>query len=458
MVADIAVLANDRDPDGWALRVASVTQAANGSVLINGDNTVRYQPNEGFTGLDGFAYTIEDGHGGSATAAVSVTVNDVAHAPVAESQAVQTDEDTALAIRLAVTDADRDPLTFTIERPPAKGSLSGTPPDVSYTPDRDYSGPDRFVFAVEDGHGGRDTGTVSIRVRPLGDLPVAEDDAAETNEGRVSDIVVLANDRDPDGDVLRVVSVTQAANGSVLVNGDDTLRYQPDAGFTGLDGFAYTIGDGQGGTATATVRVRVNDVADAPVAEDQTLETDEDTALAITLVASDADGDPLTFTIQTPPARGSLGGMPPDVSYTPDADYSGADSFVFEAGDGQGGSDTGTVSIRIRPVDDLPVAEDDAGETTEGMVVDIAVLGNDRDPDGGALKVVSVTQGANGWVLINGDDTLRYQPNAGFAGPDGFAYTASDVDGGTDTAVVSVTVRPAAGSRLTSLEMRMKDR
>jgi hypothetical protein len=149
MVADIAVLANDRDPDGDALRVVSVTQAANGSVLINGDDTLRYQPNAGFTGLDGFTYTIEDGHGERATAAVSVRVKDVADAPVAESQAVHTDEDTTLAIRLVVSDADRDPLTFAIDRPPAKGSLAGTPPDLSYTPDADYHGPDRFVFAVE---------------------------------------------------------------------------------------------------------------------------------------------------------------------------------------------------------------------------------------------------------------------------------------------------------------------
>jgi hypothetical protein len=270
--------------------------------------------------------------------------------------------------------------------------------------------------------------------------PVALDDEATTDEGKVVDIAVLGNDSDPDGGALAVVNVTRGANGSVLVNGDDTVRYQPREGFTGLDGFAYTIVDGRGETATATVSVRVNDVADAPVAENQTVETNEDTALAIGLVASDADRDPLKFRIQRLPANGSLGGEPPDVWYAPNADYNGSDSFVFAVDDGRGGSDTGTVSIRIRAVADAPVALDDEATTDEGRVVDIAVLGNDSDPDGDVLRIVSVTRGANGWVLINGDETLRYQPNEGFSGLDGFAYTISDDRGETATATVSVRV------------------
>jgi hypothetical protein len=273
--------------------------------------------------------------------------------------------------------------------------------------------------------------------------PITEDDSATTDEGMVVDIAVLANDRDPDGDALRVVGVSRAANGWVLVNGDHTLRYHPDTGFAGRDGFVYWVDDGHGGAGTAFVTVHVNDVADAPVAESQVVETDEDTALAIALVASDADRDRLAFAIERPPAHGSLVGEPPELSYVPDADYNGPDRFVFAVDDGRGGSDTGTVSITIDAVDDAPEAVDDEAVTSEGMVVDIAVLANDRDPDGGFLRVVGVTQALNGWVLVNGDHTLRYQPNTGFTGVDGFAYTVVDVDGGADTAAVSVTVEHA---------------
>jgi hypothetical protein len=293
------------------------------------------------------------------------------------------------------------------------------------------------------GSGLAERGREQIQQEPKG-APVAVDDVAETDEGRVVDVVALGNDSSPDGYVLRVVSVTQGENGSVLINGDDTIRYQPNTGFAGLDGFAYTIADERGETATAAVSVRVNDIADAPVAEDLELQTDEDTTLVITLAARDADGDLLSFGIPRPPAKGSLGGTPPELSYTPDADYHGVDSFVFEVNDGQGGSDTGRVSIRIRPVDDFPLALDDEGETDQDMVVDIAVLGNDSSPDGYVLRVVSVTQGEDGSVLINGDDTIRYQPNTGFAGLDGFSYTITDGRNGAATAMVSVTVRRRA--------------
>jgi len=270
---------------------------------------------------------------------------------------------------------------------------------------------------------------------------LARDDEAVTTEGMVVDIEVLANDRDPGGDVVRVVGVTRAANGWVLVNGDDTLRYHPNTGFIGLDGFAYTIADADGRMTTAAVTVRVEDAADAPVAENQTLRTDEDTELAIALVGSDADGDALTFRIERPPAHGSLDGTPPNVSYLPDADYHGADGFVFSVNDGRGGRDVATVWIRVQPVADIPLAADDAVVTAEGMAVDIEVLANDRDPDGGGMRVLGVTRAANGWVLVNGDDTLRYHPNTGFTGLDGFAYTIADADGRTTTAAVSVTVR-----------------
>jgi hypothetical protein len=439
---DIAVLANDYEPDGDVLKVVKVTRGANGWVLINGDDTVRYRPKIGFTGLDGFAYTVSDSEGGRATATVSVTVEDAADAPVAEDQTVETQEDTGVAITLVGTDADGDRLTFEIRKPTARGSLGGMPPNITYVPDEDYSGTDSFVFSVDDGNGGIDTGRVSIRIEPVEDAPVALEDHGVTNEGRAVDIVVLGNDYEPDGDVLRVISVTQGASGRVLVNGDDTVRYQPKLGFTGLDGFAYTVSDRRGMTAAATVSVTVEDVADAPVAEDQTVETKEDTGVAISLVGTDADGDRLTFDIVKTPARGSLRGMPPNITYVPDEDYYGTDGFVFSVDDGNGGIDTGRVSIRIVPDDDAPVAREDHGVTDEGRAVDIVVLANDREPDGDVLRVVRVTQGASGRVLVNGDDTVRYQPKIGFAGLDGFAYTVSARGGMTATATVSVTVLP----------------
>lgn len=437
MEIDIHVLANDQDPDADPLRVTRVTRALHGSALLNGDESVRYQPTTGFAGIDRFTYAVSDTRGGTATATVTVRVIDLPDTPVAEKQSLETEEDTALAITLQASDADLDPLHFSILEPPTHGTLQGSPPDVSYLPKADYHGPDHFVFAVEDGRGGHDTATVRIDVRPVPDGPVARDDQAETPERIAIDIPVLANDHDPDGDLLRVVRVTHSGHGTVVVNGDDTVRYQPRAGFVGLDGFAYTITDGRE-TATATASVHIRDLPDAPVAEEQHLRTNEDTALAITLGAHDPDADPLIFHIQRPPVRGTLRGTAPDVSYLPEADYHGPDHFIFAVEDGRGGRSVARISLRVLPVPDAPRVQDDEADTRERIAVDVPVLANDRDPDGDPLRLIRVTQGANGSVLVNGDDTLRYQPRDDFVGTDGFTYTVSD---GRRTATATVTIR-----------------
>jgi hypothetical protein len=271
--------------------------------------------------------------------------------------------------------------------------------------------------------------------------PLPLEDAATTDEGRVLDIHVLANDRSPGDVALSLVGVTQPEHGWVLINGDDTLRYQPHTGFTGVDSFTYIVTDTHGAIASAKVSIVVTDLPDAPVAENQTLRTEEDIALAITLVGVDADGDALRFEIDRPPTHGFLSGGLPEVLYTPQVDYHGTDDFVFSVHDDRGGSDVGVVTIRVEPVADAPLPVDDTASTDEGRVVDIRVLANDRDPDGDVLHLVEIAQPLNGWVLINGDDTLRYQPFTGFTGLDGFAYTVADADGATASAAVSVVVR-----------------
>lgn len=177
-----------------------------------------------------------------------------------------------------------------------------------------------------------------------------------------------------------------------------------------------------------------------PVAFDQTQNTNEDTPLNILLVATDADGDALTYSIVSPPFHGTLSGAAPDVTYTPVGDYNGPDSFTFKANDGIVDSNIATVSLTILPVNDPPVAADDSATTSQDTPVIVAVLANDTDPDGDSLLLISFTQGANGTVSDNGNGTVTYTPNSGFSGSDGFTYTISDGNGGQATANVSITV------------------
>ena len=180
-------------------------------------------------------------------------------------------------------------------------------------------------------------------------------------------IDVLRNDFDPDGDELIVSSVETPSNGTTSTDGA-TVSYTPDAGFDAIESFDYTISD-QNGKAldTATVTVRIVNAPPQqnqdPSANAQSVMTNENVPLPITLSGSDPDGDPLTFTTTLPPANGTLGAITSvgietaTVLYTPNTDYDGPDSFTFQVDDGQGGTATAVVSITVKRVSDLTITK-----------------------------------------------------------------------------------------------------
>jgi hypothetical protein len=168
----------------------------------------------------------------------------------------------------------------------------------------------------------------------------------------------------------------------------------------------------------------------------------EDTPVEISLMGSDPDSDPLTYSTIAGPSHGSLNGTEPNLTYTPSPNFYGSDSFTFKVNDGTADSALATVSITVSPVNDPPVANDDTAATREDTpAVTIDVLANDTDIDNDTLTVTAVSQGTNGSVTINPDSTMSYSPHANFHGSDVFTYTISDDKGLTDTANVNVTVK-----------------
>ncbi|MGE0247705.1 MAG: Ig-like domain-containing protein, partial [Pyrinomonadaceae bacterium] len=456
------VLGNDSIlPDaGETLTVTSVTQPAHGTVAINPDGTISYTPDANYNGADSFTYTISDGNGGTATATVNLTVTPVNDPPVANDDTFTVAEDSG-ATALDVLGNDSilpdagETLTVTAVTQPAHGTAAINPDGtISYTPDANYNGADSFTYTISDGNGGTATATVNLTVTPVNDPPVANDDTFTVAEDSgATALDVLGNDSIlPDaGETLTVTSVTQPAHGTVAINPDGTVSYTPDANYNGADSFTYTISDGNGGTATATVNLTVTPVNDPPVANDDTFTVAEDSgSTALNVLGNDSilpdAGETLTVTSVTQPAHGTVV-INPDgtVSYTPDADYNGADSFTYTISDGNGGTATATVNLTVTPVNDPPVANDDTFTVAEDSgATALDVLGNDSIlPDAGeTLTVTSVTQPAHGTVAINPDGTISYTPDANYNGADSFTYTISDGNGGTATATVNLTVTP----------------
>ncbi len=185
--------------------------------------------------------------------------------------------------------------------------------------------------------------------------PVATNDSFSTNEDTATTINVLGNDSDPDGDTLTVIKLSDPSHGTVTLNANGTFTYTPADNYNGSDSFTYKVNDGTVDSNVATVTITVNAINDAPLANGQSMSTDEDTAKGMTLTASDVDSSGLTYIVVSSPAHGTLSGTAPNLTYTPAADYSGPDSFTFKANDGQADSNVATFTVNVNPVVTPPV-------------------------------------------------------------------------------------------------------
>ena len=444
----INVLSNDSDPDGDTLSIVGVTQPPNGNVTVNG-TTLTYTPNPGFSGVDRFTYTVSDGHGGTSTAIVTITVTLQTPPPNRPPVAVDDTATTAFAQPVTInvlandSDPDHDPLLISGVSPPANGTATVAGNAVTYTPAAGFSGTDRFTYSISDGHGGTSTAAVTVTVSPQPNRPpVAVDDAATTASGQPVTVNVLANDSDPDGDPLTISGVTAPANGTVSAIGG-SITYTPAAGFAGTDRFTYSIDDGRGGTATAAVTITIAPpVNQPPQAFDDTAATvtDQPVDIAVLNNDNDPDGDPLTISGVTAPANGTATINGTLITYTPALRFAGTDTFNYTISDGRGGTSTATVTVTVAPpANQPPIAANDSATTNVSQAVTVDVLANDTDPDGDALTVISVTQPANGIVKIV-DNQVVYLPARGFLGFDSFTYTISDGRGGKSTATVGIFV------------------
>jgi MYXO-CTERM domain-containing protein len=339
---DITLLATD--VDSTALTFTIVTQPANGT-LSGTPPTVTYTPNANFRGNDTFTFKVNDGQQDSAPAAVGISVAAVNRAPVAASQNLTLAEDSPLAVTLTGTDADGDALTFSVTVPPTRGTLSGTPPNVTYTPNANATGIDTFVFRANDGTVDSNDGTVRLDVTAVNDAPVASAQPVTTPEDTAVAIVLSATD--PDAMDTLTWSIEQQPVNGTLSGNPPNLTYTPNANFNGPDSMIVTVSDGTVGSAPSTIAITVTPINDAPMAAAVSTVTEEATPVEVRLSGSDVENEALTFAVTVPPAQGSLSGDPPVLVYTPKPGFTGPDSFSYTASDGAATSTAAVVSINV---------------------------------------------------------------------------------------------------------------
>lgn len=324
-----------------------------------------------------------------------------------------------------------------------------------YTPNTNFSGADSFQYLVTNIIAGESsTQTVAITVSGVNDLPVALDDSFTLDEDSDLSASVLSNDSDVDDDSLTVNTspVSDVSNGSLLLNADGTFTYTPDANFNGVDSFTYSISDGNGGEQQATVNITINPVIDTPVALADSFSAIEDTLFSNTLLngllQNDSHGDGDTLTLNTTPVSSVSNGVlvlssDGTFTYTPNDNFNGTDSFVYEISDSNGATAQATATITVDSVTDLVTASEIETGNEDNNIVSTVSTG-DSTSSGGALSYSLISGPTNG-TLSSPINTLTgnytYTPNADYVGGDSFQYLVSDsASGESSVETVSITV------------------
>lgn len=459
------VLANDVDPEGNGLQALLVTGPANGVLALNANGSFTYTPNANFKGVDAFIYRATDGSLLSTFATVTITVNSVNDLPVANNDAYSVTEDTSLVVSALTgvlandADADGNPLTAVLVTQPSHGSVvlqsNGS---FVYTPNPNFSGVDTFGYVANDGFTNGTAATVTITVNGINDAPTAAADFYSTNEDVPLNINaatgVLANDADPDGNPLVAVLEAGTMHGVLTLNANGSFQYAPNPNFSGVDTFTYHANDGLTNSNAITVTLTINNVNDVPIAANDAYVVIEDNVLNVLPAAgvlandTDAEGSPLTAALTVAPTNGTVTlSANGSFVYTPNANFSGTDTFSYTASDGTGTSVPATVTVTVTGVNDAPIAVGDNFTTAEDTPLNLAapgVLANDTDPDGNALTALLVTGPSNGTLTLNSNGSIVYTPNPNFNGTDSFTYRANDGVTNSNVATVSITISPAA--------------
>ncbi|AGF76989.1 hypothetical protein UWK_00404 [Desulfocapsa sulfexigens DSM 10523] len=451
------LLANDSDVEG-PLEFVALGNGLHGTVSQDGNGSITFVPEPDYSGNDaGFDYTVADADGNQSITFVQVHVAAVNDAPEIISTSISTNEDQPIVFDAAVIEQfiqDRD------GESPSIGAITNISGGVvteengiyTFTPDGDYHGDATLDYTAEDAHGAAVSGRLHIDILSVNDATDFGDDTLITDEEvAVSTTIsaLMANDHDRDGE-LRFIGLGAPSHGTLMSTENGDIVFTPDADYSGSQaGFEYTVEDAEGNRESTMVPVQVLGINDAPtILYDQRF-INEDQAIVFTQqeMASfidDPDGDQFTFTSLSAISGGSFSQDKGVYTYTPDADFYGSGQFSYTVSDGQGMEVTGSMTIHIAPVNDLPkMATTTATMTEDGEITfDSATLmaGASDIEDETDLRFmgISASTGGDGWLDENG--LLHFLPDEDFFGIATLRYSVADTEAGIGTGLIVVNV------------------
>jgi VCBS repeat-containing protein len=461
------VLSNAIAPSGGSLSAALASPAQHGTVTVQSNGSFIYVPAVHYVGPDSFTYTASDGSQTSSPATISLTVTD-AHAPVAVADAYSVLHDQTLIVDASsgvlANDSDADPtdsLSAVLGAGPTHGTLTlNSNGSFLYQPAAGYTGSDQFTYVASDGVLTSATTTVTLSVTDTAPAVGNVSYGVQANQTMTVSAAagVLANATDADGDPLSasVVSGGGPAHGALTLHADGSFIFTPTSGYSGPDSFTFAVSDGAlTTTATASLTIHASNTAPVANADSYSIQHDQVLTVGGTGVMAndtDAEGDPLSASLVagSGPAHGSLT-LNSDGSfvYTPNAGYTGSDSFQYQANDGLASSAAATVTLNVIDAS-APVAAAASYNVSRNNALTVGastgVLANASDADGDTLSasLVAGSGPTHGELTLNGDGSFIYTPNTGYVGPDSFQYKANDGVQSSAAATVTLTVADTA--------------
>jgi len=423
----------------------TITKSPTNGTLSGTAPALTYTPNSGFTG-DSFIYTATDtdtfagavvtydsGASSITLEAASPTVSTagtitlaVYTAPVATAQSVTVAFNTATAITLSGTDVNGATLTYAVVTTPAHGTLSGTAPNLTYTPSANYFGSDSFTFTVNDGVSTSTAAAVSITVNP--GPPTATNQNVSANYQTATGITLTATG----SGTLTFAIKTQPTHGTLGTLSGAGVTYTPANGYSGADSFSFTVTNA-GGSSTGLISITVGAPPVVPVAQNSSATVIFNTPTVITAVAGGGNGHGLTYNVVTGPAHGTVGAFSgANITYTPNSTYSGADSFTFNVTDGTSTSNTATISITVTLPPPVAGNQSVTDAFQAALPITLSATGS------GTITYTIVASPTHG-TLTGTAPSVTYTPAANYVGTDSFTFQANN-GAASNVATVSITV------------------
>ena len=398
------------DPTDDPLTIFITLGPSNGTLTMNGLDFI-YIPNNNYVGSDLFYYVAFDGLFSTQPIRVDIDVIEVNDEPQSVSLNVSTNEDQEVIITIIGSDVESNNVEFEITQLPQNGNLSsilrslGT---VEYTPNENFNGTDSFLYRVFDGELYSEESSVVIDVLPINDPPFLIGEWFSINED--DEIILPINFGDVDGDILNIEILAGPFNGIVEIIDSDVI-YTPEENYIGHDVILLqaveTFTTELYYSYPAAINIVINEVNDPPVAYDGEYVVNEDEFINIELLGADPEGDDIFYFIDSEPINGMLSGPLPNISYTPNNDFDGSDSFTYFVKDAMFAvSNTATITININPINDPPITDraDFEDVIPSGYNFDLTPFINDVDNDNLSIEFLP-SSGENGLCFLGGSIT-----------------------------------------------------